>query len=93
MTGKVVPLHRALRHLPEPGSLLTLEEVRARMETPPAEPVEWVGTDLDSGREERTWAQHWKSARDIIAAKLGALPDRVECILADEQRLSGNGTA
>ena len=90
---RVVPLHQALRRIPEPRGLLSLEEVRSRMERPPAEPVEWVGTCIDDARETRTYSQFWKSARAICASQLGVNEDRVTCIRADEQRLSGKGLA
>jgi hypothetical protein len=93
MSGGNIPLHRALRRLPAPRRLLTIEDMRSRLETPPSQPVEWIGTDIDSGREERTWSQHWKSARDICAAMLGVQADRVECVRADEKKLSGSGAA
>lgn len=93
MPAKVIPLHRALRHLPAPGALLSLDEVRAQLDAPPPDPVEWVGKCRDDGREVRTHAQLWKSAVDICAALLGVPSDRVDCIRADEQRLSGNGAA
>jgi len=93
MSAKVIPLHRALPHLPAPGALLSFSEVRACLDAPPAGPVEWIGTCRDDGREVRTWAQLWKSAVDICAAQLGVSADRIECIRADEQRLSGSGAA
>ncbi len=91
--AQVVPFRRGLPRFAAPGDLLSLEEVRARVEAPPPDPVEWVGTSRDDGRETRTWAQLWKSAVDICAAQLGTTPDRVDCIRADEQRLSGSRSA
>jgi hypothetical protein len=74
-------------------SAFVLNSGRAGLRTPPSSVVEWVGTSKDDGRAARTHAQLWKSAVDICAAMLGVTPDRVECVRADEQRLSGNGTA
>ncbi len=66
---------------------------RSDLSAPPSSVVEWVGTSKDDGREVRTHAQLWKSAVDMCAAMLGVTPDRVVCVRADEQRLSGNGAA
>lgn len=101
MSGKVIPLHRALKHPPAPGSLLTLEEVRSRMERPPAEPVSWRVFTLVPRREVTVVAQRWFDARLLGALQLGLVPERVSCVRADEVRieevqessLEGNGAA
>jgi hypothetical protein len=93
MSRSSVSFRHPSARLHNPEGLLTLEEVRSRMERPPAEPVEWIGTCVDDGREVRTYAQLWKSARAICAARLGVNEDRVTCIRADEQRLNGAGVA
>lgn len=95
MPAIVLPFVRAESYAmrSKPVRILTLDEVRTQMDAPPAGPVEWVGTCKDDGRQERTWAQLWMSARDILAAMLGVPADRVECVRADEQRLPGNGAA
>lgn len=101
MTGRVIPLHQSLRHLPAPGRLLTLEEVQAEMERPPAVPVSWRVFTLVPRREVTVVEQRWFDARLLGALKLGLVPERVSCVRADEVRieesqeseLSGNQSA
>ena len=107
MAGKVVPFRRSLDHYPAPGSLFTLEEVRARMETPreadavPPSEVSWRVFTLVPRREVTVRAQRWWDARLMGALQLGLLPERVSCVRADEvrigevqeDRLEGNSVA
>jgi len=101
VAARVIPLHRALKRMPEPGSLLSLEEVRARMETPPADPVAWRVFTLVPRRQVTVFAQRWFDARLLGALKLGLVPEQCTCVRANEARidelheteLSGSGAA
>lgn len=82
------------------GRILTLEEVRERMEAPPPEAVPWVVRTLVPRREVKVMHQHWHPARLLGAALLGVPVDRVQCTRADAvsitdkaESLSGNGAA
>lgn len=90
MTARILPFHQSLRHLPAPGRLLTLEEVREKMERPPAEPVSWRVFTLVPRREVTVQAQRWFDARLLGALKLGLVPERVSCVRADEVRIEEN---
>lgn len=81
----IIPLHQALRRLPEPRGLLNLEEVRARMERPPAEPIRWRARTLGPApREISVYAQLWNEARLLGAAALGVNTDQLVVRRADE---------
>lgn len=80
-----IPLHRALRHLPPPRGLLTLDEVRARLETP-SDVFVWLCTAPD-GRVCRVGSATHLKARRLSGKQLGVDPARMRCVRADEVRI------
>jgi hypothetical protein len=84
-----LPYHRALSRRLAAGRPLTLEEVRSRMETPPAEPVRWVARTIGVPRRERfVYAQLFSEARLLGAASLGLNTDEIVVKRADEPEIS-----